>query len=622
MIKAFEYYRIKNILIDLIIFNNENNVYERYVDDAINSIISERQLQYLKNVSGGIFILNKKNCDEDDIFAIKAKSRLTINAKKGDLATFLKENSENRVNFEKNIKAKIVRINQEIFPLKKEELLYNNDFGGFSLDGKEYIIYKNEQNKLPAVWSNVLANKFFGSIVTDGLGGYIWYKNSRLNRMTAWNNNSVYDFPSEIYYIKDEDNGEFWTVNSSVNPNQNYYYIRHGFGYSCFQNNNDNLIQNVDVFVPEEENVKILNFRIKNIVNENRHFKILVYIKPVVGEDEFLTNGNILLQKINNIILVKNSFPHENFKEKTMYVTSTEKIKSFTGEKINFFGNGDVYEPDSLYRNMNNKSGFGKDCCVGLELDIEIGKLEDKKFTILIGDEANVDLIQNISEKYKDEDEITNRLENVKNKWNNILNNVNVKTPSESINILMNGWLTYQTISSRIYARSGYYQSGGAFGFRDQLQDCLGLKYIDSSFLREQIINCARHQFIEGDVLHWWHQETKRGIRTRFSDDLLWLVYSVLEYVDFTNQYDILDEEVAYLKGNLLQENELEKYDLFHESDIKENIFEHCIRSIENVIAKGLEPFPKIGVGDWNDGFSNVGSKRKRRKYLAGIFLI
>lgn len=622
LIRAFEYYRIKNIFMDFVILNEEKNVYERFVEDAIQSVISERQLQFLKNTSKGIFVLNLKDMSEEDAKAIEMKARVVIDASKFDLSTFLKEKQEEQTSNEEALpKNKNTKTEEEIEPLKKEELLFDNEFGGFASNGKEYVIYKNRENKLPSVWSNVLANKFFGTIVTDSLGGYTWYKNSRLNRLTAWNNNTIFDLPSEIYYLKDEDNSKIWTLNTSIQPSSNYYYIRHGFGYSTFQTSCDHYNQTVDIFVPNEENVKVLDFRIKNSLNENRKLKLVVYLKPVLGEDEYFSNGNIQLEKQENIILIKNVFADENFKDKIMYVSSNETISSFTGDKTEFFGNGTIEEPDALYKELDGNPGLGKNSCIGFEINLTLDKFEDKKFSILIGQENRFDKIKEVVQKYQKEYDVEVKLENVKSKWNNILSVINVKTPSESINLLMNGWLVYQTIASRLFARSGYHQSGGAFGFRDQLQDCFGIKYVDSSFLREQILNCARHQFIEGDVLHWWHLETKRGIRTRFSDDLLWLVYGVLEYIDFSNEKNILEEEVPYLKGDLLKENELEKYDIFYESDVKETIFEHCVRSIQQVISKGIDPFPKIGVGDWNDGFSNLGSKGKGQSIWLGFFL-
>ena len=505
--------------------------------------------------------------------------------------------------------------------MKKEKLLFDNSYGGFSEDGKEYKIYKIQENVLPSVWCNVLANNFFGTVVTDNLGGYTWNKNSRLNRLTAWNNDRVLDIPSEIFYIKDEESKNVWTLNSGVIPNKNYYYVTHGFGYTKFLNTNNNLRQELEIFVPNEESLKIMDFRIKNLVNEDRTVKLVVYIKTVLGEDEYLTSGNLKLEKQENCIKIKNVFREDCFKDKTMFVSSNLKINSFTGEKDDFFGNGDILNPDGLYKNLNNSDGIGKDSCLALEFILKLSKLEDKKFNIIIGEENDEKKIFEITKKYFEEEKVNIEKEKTKAIWNDILNTIKVKTPSKELDLLMNGWLVYQTLASRILARTGYYQSGGAFGFRDQLQDCLGIKYIDSSYLKKQIINCARHQFIEGDVLHWWHNDTKKGIRTRFSDDLLWLVYSVLEYINFENDISILEEKVEYLNGEILKDGEDEKYNLYYGSNVKETVFEHCIRAIDCTLSKGIEPFPKIGVGDWNDGFSHIGAKGKGQSVWLGFFL-
>jgi len=619
IIDAFEYYRAKKVFIDLIILNEENNIYERYVKDAINSIISNKQLDYLKDVNCGIFVLNKDEMLKEDLEVIIFKSRLIIDSSKGGLEYLLKE-LEEKEKHEKIKKERNLSPNFEIYPLKKERLLYDNSYGGFSLTGKEYKIYKNFEEQLPAVWCNILCNNFFGTVVTDNLGGYTWGKNSRLNRLTAWNNDKVLDMPSEIFYIKDEDTKVVWTLNSGVIPNQNYYYITHGFGYTKQLNINNNLRQEVDIFVPNEDSLKVIKFRIKNLVNEERNIKILIYLKTVLGEDEYLTNGNLFVEKNGNVLKINNTFKDDSFKNKTMFITSDIKINSFTGEKNSFFGDGDILDPDSLYTSLNNSSGLGNDSCVGIEFILKLGKLEDRKFNIIIGEESDNKIIEMV-EKYKIDENIEKEYDKTKSKWDDIISIVKVKTPSESLNLMMNGWLVYQTLASRLIGKTGYYQSGGAFGFRDQLQDCLGLKYIDSNYLKEQIINCARHQFIEGDVLHWWHNETKKGIRTRFSDDLLWLVYATIEYINFENDKSILDENIEYLNGEVLKENEDEKYNLYYGGNIKESLFEHCIKAIENVLNKGVEPFPKIGVGDWNDGFSKIGVKGKGESIWLAFFL-
>ncbi len=312
VLSAFEYYRAKNIYLDIVILNQEIDVYERFVRESINEVISNKQLEYLKNINGGIFILNKDEIEKEDLDAIEFKSRFIINSSFGNVESYIKELEEKEKISTELRRERNTTLNLEVYPVKKEELLYDNSYGGFLNNGAEYYIYTNEDNKLPAVWCNVLANKFFGTVVSNNIGGYTWNKNSRLNRLTAWNNDRVLDVPSEIFYVKDENNKVVWTLNSGVIPNKNYYYVTHGFGYSKFKNTNDNLNQELEIFVPNEESLKILKFRIKNLVNEERKIKFVVYIKTVLGEDELFTNGNLKVEKYDNTLLVKNIFLMKN----------------------------------------------------------------------------------------------------------------------------------------------------------------------------------------------------------------------------------------------------------------------------------------------------------------------
>ena len=255
-----------------------------------------------------------------------------------------------------------------------------------------------------------------------------------------------------------------------------------------------------------------------------------------------------------------------------------------------------------------------------MQINIKLDAFEDKNITLILG-EDNKESIKKTVQKYSIIENAKEELKIEKEYWNKKLRTLQVKTPNEAMDIMLNGWAMYQTIVCRLYARSGYYQSGGAFGFRDQLQDAISTKFIEPCTLREQILKHSQHQFEEGDVEHWWHDETKRGIRTRFSDDLLWLVYAVCEYIEFTGDSSILDEETPYIEGNILEINEDEKYDLYEEGENKSSIYDHCIKAIEKSLVFGENGLPKIGSGDWNDGFSTVGNKGKRRKCMASDFL-
>lgn len=301
---------------------------------------------------------------------------------------------------------------------------------------------------------------------------------------------------------------------------------------------------------------------------------------------------------------------------------SSEKIKSYTGSKTEFIGNGRINNPEAINKvSLGNSSGLGENSCMAIELEVKLESYETKEIVLFLGEEQNIINVKDIAYKYEKISKAKEELNKVKQYWYELLTRIQVETPLESMNIILNGWAVYQTIVSRLWARTGYYQSGGAIGFRDQLQDTLGIKYIEPNLMRQQIITQSRHQFIEGDVEHWWHEETKRGIRTRFSDDLLWLCYVVSEYIDYSGDKSILIEETPYLQGIELEEGVDEKYDLYEESTVSGTIYEHCIKAIEKSLNFGENGLPKIGSGDWNDGLNTVGNKRKGESVWLGFFL-
>ena len=281
-----------------------------------------------------------------------------------------------------------------------------------------------------------------------------------------------------------------------------------------------------------------------------------------------------------------------------------------------------MVNPDALDKvTLDNSSGLGESSCVAIELEIELESFEEKEIVLHFGEEDSLLNVKDLSYKYSKTNNCKQELNNVKSFWYELLTRVEVNTPLESLNLMINSFAKYQTIVSRLWAKSGYYQSGGAIGFRDQLQDTIGLKYTDEEFMKNQILISCRHQFIEGDVEHWWHEETKRGIRTRFSDDLLWLAYVVFEYINYTNDYSILDLQEPYVTGEELPNGIDERYDIYLESDIKEDIYTHCTRAIDRSLNFGENGLPKIGSGDWNDGLNTVGNKKKGESIWLGFFI-
>ena len=304
------------------------------------------------------------------------------------------------------------------------------------------------------------------------------------------------------------------------------------------------------------------------------------------------------------------------------FISSSEYIKSYTGNKDFFVGKGNIAIPEALDKvSLDNTSGLGENSCAAIEIEVELESFEEKEIVLQFGEEENILSAKDLSYKYSNLSNCKKELNNAKNFWYELLNRVEVNTPLESMNLMINSWAKYQTIVSRLWARSGYFQSGGAIGFRDQLQDTIGLKYTDIEFMKKQILTSCRHQFIEGDVEHWWHEETNRGIRTRFSDDLLWLAYVVFEYINYTNDYSILDIEECYVEGEELPEGVDERYDVYLESKIKEDVYTHCVRAIDRSLNFGENGLPKIGSGDWNDGLNTVGNKKRGESIWLGFFI-
>ena len=578
----------------------------------------------MQNTSGGIFVLEDVNSKILEFYA-----KLIIDVKKGPLDRQLKDLEEEYTENKKEIGEKlelapIVYEEEKITKpyLPKDILLYENEYGGFTSNGKEYQIAVNKENRLPTVWSNIMANEEFGTLVTESMGGFTCSKNSRLNRDSSWNNNQVLDIPSEVIYLQDEETLKSWSLGLNPMPDSKDYNIKYGFGYSIYEHESEDIKQKATIFVPTKESIKISLIELKNLNPKKKKINLVYYIKPVLGEDEEKTKEKLKLtfNENNNIVFLENKTNVEF--EGVMYVSSSEKISSYTGSKASFFGKGNLENPESLKKvSLDKENSIGKEPIIAIELQVELESFETKEIVLLLGTEKNKIDCQDKAYKYTKIGNIENELKQVKKYWEELLGKVQIETPMKSFDILMNGWLIYQTITSRLKAKSAFYQSGGAFGFRDQLQDTIALKYFDTNIMKEQIIRNSKHQFIEGDVEHWWHEETKRGIRTRFSDDLLWLVYLVEEYINFTGDYSILDIETNYLQGPVLEDEVDEKYDIYLESNVKESIFKHCERAIEKSLQFGENGLPKIGSGDWNDGFSKVGNKKKGESVWLGFFM-
>lgn len=504
---------------------------------------------------------------------------------------------------------------------KEEDLLYFNGLGGFSSDGYEYVIRLEKDQMTPVPWSNVIANPEFGFMVTESGGGFSWCKNSRENKLSPWSNDPVSDNPGEIFYLRDE-SASIWSITPLPIREEEPYTIRHGFGYTEFEHVSHGISQRLVQFVPVEGPVKISIISLSNESSEDRNLSISYYVSPVLGVQPSDTAMHLVSsQTSKGTLIIENPYNRE-FADQVFFMDASIEENSVTGDRKEFFGQGKADSPESLKRkSLSGTVGVGYDACAAMQVNVCIKSNETKELVFILGMAEDSGKAQGIGDKFKNVETAKESLGAVKKFWREKLHVVQVNTPDPTMDIMLNGWLVYQVISCRLWARSAFYQSAGAFGFRDQLQDCLSIVALWPQIAKKQIIKHAQHQFLEGDVLHWWHEPANRGIRTRISDDYLWLPYVTAEYIRITGDNDILKNEIPFLEDDILKDYEDERYCTPRISKETSSLYDHCIRSVENALKFGERGLPLIGGGDWNDGLNTVGNGGKGESIWLGWFL-
>ncbi len=483
-----------------------------------------------------------------------------------------------------------------------------NGFGGFVKEGREYEILLEGNNKPPAPWINVIANKNFGFHISESGAGFTWACNSRENKITPWSNDPVSDKASEAIYIKDEVTSKTMTPISLGKTDRGTYRVRHGFGYSKFYHDEDSIEQELTVFTPLDEPIKLWELKLTNTSDREKYLSLTYYVEWVLGEERERTNPYILTDYNNeHEYLSAKSIYNYHFNKHHAFMFSSEMITGYTADRREFLGQkGSILNPEGLNNKLSCNTGVCYDSCGAIQVAIAIKPNESKSIIFALGQSTDLDEINRLRHKYKDTHEVTKALNEVNAYWKKILGTIQVKTSDRAIDIMVNGWLLYQTISCRINARSAFYQCGGAYGYRDQLQDALSLLHTDSDALKNQILIACSRQFEEGDVQHWWHPPMGIGVRTKISDDLLWLPYATASYIRSTGDYTLLKERVSYIKGPLLEDHQSEAMFTPEISQMTSSVYEHCKKSILHT-QLGRHGLPLMGGGDWNDGMNKVG---------------
>ena len=623
MIQAHLYWRLKGLRVDLVILNDDHGGYRQELLEQIISLITPETSHELKDKPGGIFIRSADQITNEDRILFESVAHILI----ADRFGTLKEQVNRRV----KIKTTIPYFSPtKIYPsvytsvVQRNDLQFFNGHGGFTADGKEYVITTTPENSTPAPWINVLANPNFGSIISESGQSYTWVENAHEIRLTPWNNDPVTDLKGEAFYLKDEESGRFWSPTPLPCRGRSPYITRHGFGYSKFEHSEDGVYSEMTVFTDIEAPVKYIIIKLRNQSGRQRRISATGYVEWVLGD---LRAKNLMqivteLDEESGAILAKNSYSSE-FINRVAFFDADGTNKAITTDRTEFLGrNGSMNNPDGLNRvRLSGRTGALLDPCGVIQVVLNMEEDEEHEMIFRLGAGRNMQHAIDVINKYAGPEVAHQALAKVHQHWQHALGAVQIKTPDVALNILANGWLTYQTLASRIWARSGFYQSGGAFGFRDQLQDVLSLMHAEPGLVRSQIILCASRQFKEGDVQHWWHPPTGRGVRTTCSDDYLWLPFVTAAYVNATADTEILNEKIYFLEGRLLNTGEDSYYDLPVQSNTFAGLYEHCVKSIEHALKFGIHGLPFMGSGDWNDGMDKVGNEGKGESVWLAFFL-
>ncbi|WFD11662.1 GH36-type glycosyl hydrolase domain-containing protein [Tepidibacter hydrothermalis] len=620
VLNAHEYFRMKGLVVDILILNEDESNYLQPLQDLIIETVRSKYGYDLIDKHGGIFIRNANTIPREDQVLFYSAARIVLKSGCESIKSQL-----DYEDYDYDIEQKVFNEDDKEYESSDEQLDldYFNGYGGFSKDKKEYVIRITEETSTPLPWINVISNKKFGFQVSENGSGYTWSENSRENKLTLWSNDPVIDPSSEVIYIRDDYSGRIWTTTPLPIREKESYTVHHGHGYSKFIHDSNGIQQELVMFVPTDKSIKISMIKLKNKSDSKRKLTLTNYIRPVMGVSDQTMQKYVITDINDDIMIIKNPY-NPDYSPKISYMACSEKVSSYTGDRLEFLGfNGELKSPASLKREgLSNNIGAGFDPCACIQTCIELDIGEEKDIVFLLGQDVEIQNIHHMVNEYTNVDRAKNALDKSIKMWDDILGKIQVKTPDKSMDLMLNNWLSYQNICCRIWARSAFYQSGGAYGFRDQLQDSMNALNLIPNQTREQILLHCAHQFVEGDVQHWWHPgpEADKGIRTKFSDDLLWLPYATIEYIKNTGDYSILKEEVHFLEEEELKEED-ERYGTPRVSKEKGSVYNHCIRSIERSLKFGEHGIPLMGSGDWNDGMSTVGNKGKGESVWLGWFL-
>ncbi|WP_083279909.1 glycoside hydrolase family 94 protein [Stenotrophomonas sp. LM091] len=659
LVQAHAYWRQKGLNTDLVIWNDSKAGYRQELQDQILGMVAASSETGLLDRPGGIFVRPVQNMSHEDRVLLQAVARVVISDEDGTLAAQVGRQPLPV----RRIPALVPQVEQQELTLSMEatpglpvvadlgpepgmppgaghdeELddpwpflpyrgtgRFDNGTGSFSEDGREYVVVVREGAPTPAPWANVIANARLGTVVSESAPGYTWFENAHEFRLTPWLNDPVSDTGGEAFYVRDEDTGRVWSPMPLPCRGIGAYRTRHGFGYTVYEHIEDGIVSELWVFVDVTAPLKFSVLRLHNLSGRTRRLSAIGYVEWVMGDLRPKSRMHVLTERDpqSGALLARNTY-NTDFGGRMAFFDTDAEGCGWTCDRLEFIGrNGGLHAPAALRRErLDGRIGAGLDPCAAIQVPLELAPGDRSETTFRLGAGRDREETLALARSRQGNHEAIDALDAVRIHWRNVLATVQVRTPDPALDALANGWLVYQTLGCRYLARSGYYQSGGAFGFRDQLQDALALIHTRPDLTREHLLLCAAHQFAEGDVMHWWHPPQGRGVRTRCSDDYLWLPQGACRYLEVTGDASALDEVVGFIEGRAVTPEEEGYYDMPTPSVQRGTLYAHCIVALERGCRLlGERGLPLMGTGDWNDGMNRVGDQQRGESVWLGFFL-
>ncbi len=625
LVQAHAYWRLKGLAVDLVIWNEDHAGYRQLLQQQIMDLVAAGVLASPTERGGEIFVRIAEQISNEDRILFQSVARAIITDARGVLSAQISprrspESDNQGIRIRRLTRGKSTQESE----LPYRDLILFNGMGGFTRDGREYVITVSQDQMTPAPWVNVMANSEFGTVISESGAAYTWGENAHEFRLTPWQNDPVSDASGEAFFVRDEETGNFWSPTLLPARGIGPYVIRHGHGYSIFEHTEDGISSELKVYVATEAAIKFSVLKVRNNSGRARRLSVTGYVEWVLGDTRPKSSMHVMTETDpgTGALFARNPYNAE-FPDRVAFFDANQTSRTITGDRAEFLGrNGTLSNPAGMQKpRLSGRLGPGLDPCAAIRLPFELADGQEREIVFVLGMAQGASGATDLVRRFRGTEPARTALEAVWHYWTHTLGTVNVDTPDPALNVMANGWLLYQTLACRFWARSGYYQSGGAFGFRDQLQDVMALVHAEPSLIRQQLLLCASRQFREGDVQHWWHPPSGRGVRTHCSDDYLWLPLAVCRYVSTTGDTGVLDEAIGFLEGRAVKPEEDSYYDLPGRSEMTGTLYDHCMQAITSGLKKGAHGLPLIGSGDWNDGMNLIGEHGKGESVWLGFFL-